>query len=262
MTEPLTVLNERELDVLRLLAGGHTAKSIAQRTGLSVNAVNDRLRDARRKTGVGSSRELARLIASRENWAEKIGVSSGASVDQAELPDAKPPAATQFHWKAIVMVSIITSALALVLWQGHPAATDPAAPAAKTTVDPALQMFDPGDRDPRTLNAALASERRDPAWADRMEAMLSKAYTSALANTALSGKLHVRCGRTLCEVYAVDHTPATQADEAALKQAVSESAFPALEEAGLVNRGLTTSRSDGTDGRLAFVTYWQGPPRP
>lgn len=59
-------LTEREKAVLRLLAHGHDAKSSALQLGISVNAVNERLRSARRKLGVSSSREAARLLASSE----------------------------------------------------------------------------------------------------------------------------------------------------------------------------------------------------
>ena len=58
----LEALNDYELEILRLLANGHTAKSIAARLGRSETAINERLREARRKTGLGSSRELARLL--------------------------------------------------------------------------------------------------------------------------------------------------------------------------------------------------------
>jgi DNA-binding CsgD family transcriptional regulator len=57
------VLSEKELEILRLLAGGHTVKSIAVLLGRSEASINERLREARRKTGVGSSRELARMLA-------------------------------------------------------------------------------------------------------------------------------------------------------------------------------------------------------
>lgn len=55
-------LTAREIEILRLLTAGHTVKSIAVRLGRSEASINERLRDARRKTGVGSSRELARLL--------------------------------------------------------------------------------------------------------------------------------------------------------------------------------------------------------
>lgn len=61
-------LSEKELEVLRLLAAGHTVKSIAQRLGRSEASINERLREARRKTSMGSSRELARLVDAQKNW--------------------------------------------------------------------------------------------------------------------------------------------------------------------------------------------------
>ena len=67
-------LNEAERQVLYLLAEGHTAKSIANELDSTPAAVNERLREARRKTGVGSSRELARLLKSQENRHEQMGM--------------------------------------------------------------------------------------------------------------------------------------------------------------------------------------------
>lgn len=64
----LAALNDREVEILRLLTAGHTIKSIATQLGRSEASINERLRDARRKTGVGSSRELARLLHSQKNW--------------------------------------------------------------------------------------------------------------------------------------------------------------------------------------------------
>lgn len=55
-------LTEKEKETLRLLLRGHDAKSSARELGLSVHTVNERLRDARRKLGVSSSREAARRL--------------------------------------------------------------------------------------------------------------------------------------------------------------------------------------------------------
>ena len=60
------VLSDREKAVLRCLAQGHDAKSTARELGLSVHAVNERLRTTRRKLGVSSSRQAARLLVSSE----------------------------------------------------------------------------------------------------------------------------------------------------------------------------------------------------
>ena len=51
-----TCLTDRETEVLRLLVAGHTVKTIAARLGRSETSINERLRSARRKTGVGSSK--------------------------------------------------------------------------------------------------------------------------------------------------------------------------------------------------------------
>lgn len=66
--EPARQLTARELEVLRLLAEGHTIKSIAVQLGRTEASINERLRDARRKTGVGSSRELARQLGAQKIW--------------------------------------------------------------------------------------------------------------------------------------------------------------------------------------------------
>ncbi len=55
-------LTEREKQTLRLIVRGHDAKSTARSLGLSVHTINERLRDARRKMAVSSSREAARLL--------------------------------------------------------------------------------------------------------------------------------------------------------------------------------------------------------
>jgi len=74
VTPDLSRLTDAERQVLRLLAQGHTAKSAATQLGLTEGAINERLREARRKTGVGSSRELARRVGPQETWDKKIGV--------------------------------------------------------------------------------------------------------------------------------------------------------------------------------------------
>lgn len=71
----LASLSDKELEVLRLLAAGHTVKSIAVQLERSEASINERLRDARRKTGVGSSRELARLVDAQKIWDKNTDLS-------------------------------------------------------------------------------------------------------------------------------------------------------------------------------------------
>lgn len=75
MTTGPDALTEKEKDALRLLLRGHDAKSSARALGLSVHTVNERLREARRKLGVTSSREAARrlLEAEDEQTPETLG---------------------------------------------------------------------------------------------------------------------------------------------------------------------------------------------
>jgi len=78
--EALWALTEKEKQTLRLIVRGHDAKSMARCLGLSVHTINERLRDARRKMAVSSSREAARLLLEVER-----GGSALAS------PDRSPP---------------------------------------------------------------------------------------------------------------------------------------------------------------------------
>ncbi|KTE35338.1 MULTISPECIES: helix-turn-helix domain-containing protein [unclassified Sphingopyxis] len=61
-TAGIQALTEKEKETLRLLVSGYDAKSMARHLGLSVHTVNERLRDARRKMAVSSSREAARQL--------------------------------------------------------------------------------------------------------------------------------------------------------------------------------------------------------
>ena len=62
MQEGIDALTEKEKQALRLILRGHDAKSIARELDRSVHTVNDRLRAARRKLAVTSSREAARIL--------------------------------------------------------------------------------------------------------------------------------------------------------------------------------------------------------
>lgn len=81
-------LSPRELEILKLLAKGHTAKSIAARLGKTETAIHERLRDARRKTGIGSSRELARIVDAQEIWDKNIGLFRPVSSAEGAIPPA------------------------------------------------------------------------------------------------------------------------------------------------------------------------------
>jgi len=72
MASSLNTLSERERRLLGLLAEGHTVKSAIALTGDSEYAANELLRSARRKLGVSSSREAARLWSEGASKAQEI----------------------------------------------------------------------------------------------------------------------------------------------------------------------------------------------
>ncbi len=101
-------LTDKELEILRLLAAGHTVKSIAAELGRSESSINERLRDARRKTGVSSSRELARLLDAQKIWTRKIDLSSqGSRTDTFEQPRTMG-----FEWSKGTIAMLVSLPLA------------------------------------------------------------------------------------------------------------------------------------------------------
>lgn len=85
MNDGIQALTEKEKETLRLIVRGHDAKSAARELDLSVHTINERLRTARRKLDVTSSREAARMLfeseaATPENLAyESLGDASVAA---------------------------------------------------------------------------------------------------------------------------------------------------------------------------------------
>lgn len=94
----IAALSDRDLEILGMLTAGHTVKSIAVRLGRSEASINERLRDARRKSGIGSSRELARLVdahsgvahneTTQKIWDEKIDLSTPDAATDDAVPSA------------------------------------------------------------------------------------------------------------------------------------------------------------------------------
>ena len=87
----VSALTNREKETLRLLLSGHDAKSIARELGLSVHTINERLRDARRKLDVSSSREAARLLAEVEQRNPNSFVDTGLGVGSSTVGSKNRP---------------------------------------------------------------------------------------------------------------------------------------------------------------------------
>ncbi len=108
-------LTDRELEVLRLLAAGHTAKTIAARLGRSETAIHELLRAARRKTGIGSSRELARLLDAQKNWDKNIDLAThGISGNGLVQPASSGPNWSKGMGAMLVALSLAAAGLMLV----------------------------------------------------------------------------------------------------------------------------------------------------
>ena len=118
----IETLTDREREGLRLLLAGHTAKSAANELDLSVHTINDYLREARRKLGVSSSREAARILGEQDSEAPQnrtpaeIGMGAATQHDDHAKPSATPGTRSYRPWiigGLAMSTAAITAALAL-----------------------------------------------------------------------------------------------------------------------------------------------------
>jgi DNA-binding CsgD family transcriptional regulator len=253
----LSRLNDTERRVLRLLAEGHTAKSIANTTGSTPAAVNERLREARRKTGVGSSRELARLLRAQENRHELIGVgrapSAGATLLQ---PDADP-------WRpqmgVVAMIALFTVAVA-----GAAALMTEASPSITNDVDPLIGSPLEHAPDIATLHEKVRSEARDKPWAERMETAIRARVIQIPLVGKGSNALRVICASSQCEIAGTLIAPKNKAELEDPKSQWSRT-FRALQvpplpddlaKIGLKFEAATFTSSKGKPDRSVFLLYY------
>lgn len=148
MTEGLQALTDKEKQALRLILHGHDAKSSARQLGLSVHTINERLRIARRKLAVTSSREAARLLREREAGTPEILVYEQMGDDRATADeDGSAPPSTRHGagqgkrprsavLAGVTAMFIVLASLALTATPGSDPAVDnrAAAVAARDTV--------------------------------------------------------------------------------------------------------------------------------
>ena len=142
MTHGYQALTEKEKETLRLLVNGYDAKSMARRLGLSVHTVNERLRDARRKMAVSSSREAARQLRELEDAdPELLGDKSlGGAPDRpdVELVQASTGASgdnSRIVWiTGGLIMSLALALYALAALSGSTGTAPAIAPAAPTVI--------------------------------------------------------------------------------------------------------------------------------
>lgn len=152
MSEGYRALTEKEKETLRLLLDGHDAKSMASHLDLSVHTINERLRDARRKLGVSSSRAAARLLREEEErhpdslGDKALGDAQGAyAMEQPRSPAGPSGAFRRPGWVIGGMIMSIALALALFAASSlgggaqtsHPAAAAAPSPTEAAVVDAA-----------------------------------------------------------------------------------------------------------------------------
>lgn len=132
MADGYDELTEKEKETLRLMARGHDAKSAAIALSLSVHAINERLRAARRKLAVTSSREAARLVLEHEDPENSVeedlgGCRWGTHGDLAPAPETRQPGGWGEGRKAALLTGgILMSLLAAALLLSAPLAPDDA----------------------------------------------------------------------------------------------------------------------------------------
>jgi DNA-binding CsgD family transcriptional regulator len=138
MTSGYTMLTDKEKEALRLLLRGHDAKSSARALSLSVHTVNERLRDARRKLGVTSSREAARIVLAAEGGGpELLGDTPLADASAAQRgPDDRPSTMRWWAKRCFAVtfagVAAMSLLLAVLFAPASPLAILPGAGAAGT----------------------------------------------------------------------------------------------------------------------------------
>jgi DNA-binding CsgD family transcriptional regulator len=189
-------LTEKEKQTLRLIVRGHDAKSVARSLDLSVHTINERLRDARRKMAVSSSREAARLLFESEggdpgsatpDLLRDTGIGEAASpvgVDQGEAPVSGAGRISRHPW-IVIGVLLMTFALGLLalaaLPQAAPTPPTPTAAADDAKPNPDvleatrqwLALVDQGKWDDsyRATGSAFQKLNTARVWADASEKM-------------------------------------------------------------------------------------------
>lgn len=132
MAEGLQALTDKEKETLRLIVRGHDAKSMANELSLSVHTINERLRVARRKLSVTSSREAARLLLESEGepYEKIVGKQLGdgeaaAPGDASPVPGTRQPGGWGKGRKSALLIGgILMSLLVAALLLSTPLASD------------------------------------------------------------------------------------------------------------------------------------------
>jgi DNA-binding CsgD family transcriptional regulator len=145
MSSVVQSLTEKEKQALRLLVNGYDAKSMARQLGLSVHTINERLREARRKLAVSSSREAARKLRELEGPSpdflgpNRFGDATiPQSVPEAASPAERRPMRHSVGW--VAGATLMTISLALIALSALSGTADePKTTLSQQTTNPAVE---------------------------------------------------------------------------------------------------------------------------
>lgn len=195
MTDGLAQLTEKEKETLRLMVRGHDAKSMARELSLSVHTINDRLRAARRKLGVTSSKEAARKLFETESDAPESfggrdlgGAPDSGDGDGANASDGNRSGVSRTVLMGAAVMSLIFASILLATQTSAPEVItsnlgSPAEPATTAAASPVPQaeleqaelvarawlgLVDGADFDPESRTAA-PDERNLEGWNSLVE---------------------------------------------------------------------------------------------
>lgn len=185
MPHALQMLSEKEKETLRLMGRGHDAKSMARDLGLSVHTINERLREARRKLSVSSSREAARLLldseaATPDSLGDRILGEAGqpGATAQGDTTIEGRPYRTPWILAGVLLMSLIAIAAFALQPQSVATPTQPA-PASQTQAEVTraardwLALVDAGrwEESWRGTSAQFRSLNSIEAWTSASEEM-------------------------------------------------------------------------------------------
>jgi DNA-binding CsgD family transcriptional regulator len=253
-------LNTTERNLLALLGRGHTAKSIARLRSVSEAAVNERFRSARRKTGIGSSREIARLVVAQDNRDDFIGLANldRDSLKLAPFDAPRTRRASPFdRWRLPMVVAGLTAIAILAQQAAAPSAAS--APNAQATPPAVAALFTPQAASPDLgeLHARVAAGQRDPVWSAATEEALSRAYHRASSASDALDWLRVSCTASLCEVLGAGR-PGSPPEKVQALMAAGQS--PTVQDTATdldLDQVVASFKPAPGPGTAVFVAYWR-----